>query len=197
MKEIVPRDSRYVPITQQRWCCVPACVSMIMYRHKIPLVYQEELGYHLGLIMPKDELKNYWNARTGLRPPAGYGTQIFKKEYYPDVAFKKLKIPLKMIFHPVDGYKSAEEFKKYLESVEKEDKDVAVCFDYGKMYNHIYVGGHVSLIDRVDFEKDEVRLIDPLYEVPKWRIVKISKLIKAMQFHTSANMGGFWEFART
>jgi len=196
MIEIIPKNSRYIPMTQQRWCCVPTCILMIMYRHGISLITQEELGWYLGLIMPKEETKNYWNARTGPRPPAGYGTQIFKKEFYPDVAFKKLKIPLKMVFHPVDEYKDTKDLEEYLKSIEKDDKDVAVCFDYGKLHDHRYVGGHICLIDRADLQKGEVRLVDPLYEVPKWRTDKISKIFEAMKYHGSKNMGGIWEFIK-
>ncbi len=52
--EIVPKDSRYIPFSQQPYCCVPTSIQMVMYRHNIPLVPAEELGYHLGLTVPKD-----------------------------------------------------------------------------------------------------------------------------------------------
>jgi len=84
MKEVVPEDSRYVPFVQQKSCCVPACVSMIMYRHNIPLIPQELLGYYLGLVVREENKELFWNARTGERPPAGWGTQIYKEEHHPD-----------------------------------------------------------------------------------------------------------------
>jgi hypothetical protein len=192
-KEIVPSDSRYIPMTQQRWCCVPACFWMIMYRHGIPLVPQEELGYHLGLILPKDALANYWNARTGMKPPSGYGTRIFMPRYNPNKVFVKLDIPLKMIYHPINKFKDLHEFKMYLASIEPGGKDVIACFNYGVLHDGNYEGGHVMVIDRVSLADDEIRTIDPLYEMPKWQIHKISKLKEAMEAHGPNTMAGFWE----
>lgn len=48
---IVPLDTRYVPLTQQKWCCVPTCFQVVMLRHNIPLVPAEVIGYHMGLIV--------------------------------------------------------------------------------------------------------------------------------------------------
>ena len=96
MIEIIPKDSRYVPLTQQNWCCVPTCIQMIMLKHEVPLLAAEFLGYHLGLIVPEQELKYFWNARTGKRPSSGWGTQIGNQKYEPNLVFEKLNIPLKM-----------------------------------------------------------------------------------------------------
>jgi hypothetical protein len=52
-KEIVPSDSRYVPLTQQKWCCVPTCIQMVMIKQGIPLQPAELIGYELGLIVPE------------------------------------------------------------------------------------------------------------------------------------------------
>ena len=196
MKNIIPKDSRYIPFTQQKLCCVPACISMIMYRHKIQLISQELLGYHLGLIVPKEELKLFWNGRTGSKPSAGYGTRINEHRFHPNKIFPKLKIPLKMIFHPIDGFLNVQEFKKYLVSIERNDKDVAVCFNWSALYGQNYSGGHLSIIDKVNLRKGEVRLIDPEYKAPKWRIVKLEKLKKAMEVHGEDKSGGFWEFLK-
>jgi hypothetical protein len=192
-QEVVPSDSRYIPMTQQRWCCVPTCFSMIMYRHGIPLVSQEELGYHLGLILPKDELINYWNARTGIKPPGGYGTRIFIDKFSPNKVFAKLEIPLEMVFHSIDNFKTLDKFKKYLSTIESGEKDVIACFGFGTLHDRSYRGGHAAIIDRVSIETGDIRIIDPLYEMPKWQIHKISKLKSAMQAQGSKIMGGFWE----
>ena len=195
MKEIIPKDSRYIPFVQQRSCCVPTCISMIMYRHGIPLIPQELLGYHLGLTVKRDSTKLFWHPRTGKRPPAGWGTQMYKKQYHPNIVFPKLKIPFKVFFHSVDSF-SDKSFNKFLLETVKKDKDMIVCFDHGNLTGTGKQGGHVCLLDRVYLQKNEVRLIDPSSNWPKWRVVKISRLKKAMEFHGGNRNGGFWEFRK-
>lgn len=191
--EVVPSDTRYIPLTQQRYCCVPTCIQMVMYRRNILLVPAELLGYYLGLIIPKKELKLFWNARTGKKPSAGYGTQIDKKEYNPNTAFKKLGIPLQMKLKLIDEFENITSFKNYLETIQEKDKDVIICYDYGTLFNIKSHNGHVCLIDRIYMDKNDIRMIDPWYLVSKWRIVKINKLFKAMKFHGAEKSGGFWE----
>jgi hypothetical protein len=193
-KEIVPKDSKYVPLTQQRYCCVPTCIQMVMLRHNIALQPAELIGYHLGLVLPKKELKYFWNGRTGKRPPAGYGTQVGAK-YSPNAVFRKLKIPLKMSWMLIDKFKDIVDFRKYLEDIEKKDKDIIVCYNWGKLFNKLKQGnhGHVCVLDKVFIKQDEVRIIDPEYYSPKWKIVKIKKLYEAMVFHGKQKSGGFWE----
>ncbi len=139
-------------------------------------------------------MKYFWNARTGERPPAGYGTQAGKKEYAPNAVFKKLNIPLKMTWSLINKFKNIDDFKNYLSKVEANDDDVLVCYDWGKLFGKDdYQGGHVCVLDRVYLDKNEVRIIDPEYDVPKWRVVNIDKLYEAMKFHGKEKSGGFWE----
>lgn len=189
---IIPSDTRYTPLTQQKWCCVPTCLQIVMLRHNIPLVSAEHIGYYMGLIVPEDGEKYFWNARTGKRPSSGYGTQAGKKQYAPNTVFKKLNIPLKMTWSLINKFKSVDEFKEYLSQAH--DKDLLVCYDWGKLFdNPGYQGGHVCVLDRVYIDKNEVRMIDPDYDAPKWRVVDINKLYEAMKFHGPEKSGGFWE----
>ena len=66
---VVPEDSRYVPLTQQRSCCAPTCIQMIMYKNGIPLKPAEEIGYHMGLTVSLDAECLFYNARTSATPP--------------------------------------------------------------------------------------------------------------------------------
>lgn len=193
MKEIVPKDSRYVPFTQQKSCCVPTCISMIMYKNDIPLIPLELLGYHLGLIVDKKETHLFWNVRTGERPPAGYGTRVSEKIFEPNRIFRKLKIPLKMELYPIESFKTEKSFVKFIKEGVEEDLDVLVCFNHGVLKGTKPGGGHVCVIDKVYPKRGHVRLIDPSPLQPKWRIVDISLLKHAMEEH-SGNSGGFWEF---
>src|SRR4051794_40060347 len=107
---VTPADSRYVPFVQQPYCCVPASLHMVMYRRSMPLVAQEELGYHLGLVVPPNDGHWYWNPRiSAKRPPAGYGTQIQRAEYSPDAAFERLGVPLRMITRLIDHFDSSDQ----------------------------------------------------------------------------------------
>lgn len=192
---VVPEDSRYVPLTQQRWCCVPTCFQMVMLRHKLPLVPAELIGYHMGLVVPPDGEDFFWNPRASKeRPPAGYGTQANKPEYGPNAVFKKLNIPLKLTWSLINKFSNIDEFKKYLEVVETNDIDVLACFDWGTLFDHSdFHNGHVCVVDRIYIEKNEVRIIDPEWNVPKWRVVSIDKLFESMKFHGQDKSGGFWE----
>ncbi len=102
-----------------------------------------------------------------------------------------------MEFKPIDDFAKLQDYKEHLWSIESFDKDVLVCFDWGTLYNSDYHGGHVSVLDQVNLAKNEVRLIDPEYQGAKWKVVKVAKLKKAMEFHGKDKSGGFWEFTLT
>ena len=106
MKNIVPKDTRYVPLAQQRSCCVPTSISIVMYKLGIPLIPQELLGYHLGLIVDKKYKKLFWNVRTGKRPKAGYGTRASEKQYNMRSVFKKLNIPIKTTEYSITNFQT-------------------------------------------------------------------------------------------
>ncbi|HEX9502797.1 MAG TPA: hypothetical protein VF974_00550 [Patescibacteria group bacterium] len=195
MKEIVPKDSRYIPFTQQRSSCVPTCIWMIMYKQKIPLIAQELLGYHLGLTVAPEFRYLFWNARKGKKPRAGYGTRLSGREVDPNKVFSSLKIPLRMTYRPINQFPNVASFKNYISDAVKKDKDVIVCFDFGTLNDLPERDGHVSVIDRL-VGKDSVRLIDPSPRFPKWRIFKLSKLKKALEVHGEKKHAGFWEFKK-
>ena len=194
INDIIPLDSRYVPLVQQKYCCVPACISMIMLRKGIPLLPQELIGYELGLIVPDKVANKFWNPRVGEPYSSGYGTNVGEDKINPNTAFAKLNIPLKMNFKYIDEFDDEEKFLEYLKAVMEKDKDVLACFDWGTFSgNKEKKWGHVCLVDMVDFNKKEIRLIDPGYTEPKWEIVSIEVLYEAMKTHTAENGGGFWE----
>lgn len=192
-----PSNSRYIPMTQQPYCCTPTSILIIMYKLGLPLVPQEELGYHLGLTVPPKDKGLFWNVRVSDKPPtaAGYGTQIQKPEYDPNKAFAKLGIPFKFTYNLIDNFDTAKEVRSYLQDVEQHNQDVIVCFRYGTLYDTDSSNGHASVFDRYLPETDEVRLIDPERTVPKWRVVPLEKLFKAMKEHGADKAGGFWEMA--
>ena len=195
MPEVIPKNSRYIPFVQQKSCCVPACLSMVMYRRGLPLIPQELLGYHLGLTVAPENRYLFWQPRTGQRPPAGYGTQIYNPKYDFNKVFAKLKIPLRLDFHPISKYKT-DTLKTLLRQALKNDKDLLVCCDHGSLIGKPSNSGHVCVIDRL-IGTDKIRLIDPSANQPKWRVVSIGKLYKAMQYHGDAKFGGLWKLKKT
>lgn len=195
MKNIIPPDTKYIPLTQQKWCCVPTCIQMVMLRHNLPLLPAELIGYYLGLVVPQEAKKFFWHARTGSKPPAGFGTQTSKPRFNPNKAFKKLNIPLTMTKKLIDKFPDLKSFHQYLDSVKNSDKDILVCFDHPTLTDlqQKEHWGHVCVLDQVDIDKNQIRIIDPSQLSIKWLTVKIPKMYKAMVIHTPKNSGGLWE----
>jgi len=195
-KGIIPKDTRYVPLTQQSYCCVPTCMQIVMLRHNIQLVPAELMAHYMEVVVPKKKGKLFWNVRTtSKRPKTGYGTRL-NESLTADPMFKKLGIPLRMKWNLIDNFDSVDEIKEYMLKAVKVQKDVLLCYQYGALFNTSYEGGHVCVLDRVYPAKGEVRFIDPADDEPKWRTVKVSKLFKAMKAHGPDKMGGFWEIKK-
>jgi len=174
------RKSRYIPLTQQSFCCMPACIQMVLLRRKLQMLPQEEIGHDLGLIVPKKYKKILPTARTGKMPPSGYGTQ--ENKHSLNKFFKKHKIPLRKESFQPSEIKNTE---KWIEENIKKDNDILVCFKGGLLYGG-KGRGHLSVVDSIS--GDEVTLIDPSRLVPKYRKVKLKRLIMAMEKHPT---GGF------
>ena len=97
-KAVVPKDSRYVPLTQQPYCCVPTSIQMVMLRHGLPLVPAELMAHHLDVIVSPERKWLYYNLRSQKqRPSTGWGTRI-SEDKTVNKMFRKLKIPLRMEF---------------------------------------------------------------------------------------------------
>ena len=169
---------------------------MIMYKNNIPLVSQEVIGNALGLTVPKEDAFLFENPRTGKRPVAGWGTQIYNSEFSPNVAFDNLHIPLSMELHLIDEFNSVEQIGEFLARNEHANADILVCYDYGTLFSTDLHIGHVNVFDSYNQGSGVVRLVDPEQRVPKYRQVKIEKLFSALIAHGNEKSGGFWEFAR-
>lgn len=194
-KDIVPQNSRYIPFTQQTRCCAPTCIQMIMYKNGIPLVSAEELGYHLGLIVPPMEERLFYNVRVSEAiPPAGYGTRIYMEEFDPNVAFQKLGIPLILRVENIAEFESSEEVFNVAKKTEEENGDMLFCFNHGALIDDAARDwGHLVLFDRII--DGQYRIIDPSPTHPKWRLVSPEKMFTAMKKHgekpTAAGVWGF------
>src|SRR3989344_1492589 len=196
MFEATPNDSRYIPLTQQKSSCVPTCIQVVMLRHSIPLIPAEEIGYHLGLVVHPDRKNLFYNVRTSeTPPPAGYGTRITEAEFEPNNAFQKLNIPLQLTIKPISQFASSKEMQDYLAFAEQESLDVLLCFNHGALLDDPTKDwGHVCVFDRL--VGNEMRIVDPSPDQPKWRNVPIDKMFDAMQKHGEKKAAGLWEIKK-
>jgi hypothetical protein len=193
--QAAPNGSRYIPFTQQSYCCVPTSIQMIMYRNGIPLIPAEELGYHLGLTVPPDMAHLFYEVRTAGTPPAtaGYGTQIFTPGYEPNEVFKKLGIPLSFSVTRAGELKTEDGLLRELRRVESDNTDALLCFNHGVVRGKFEpYTGHVVVFDRVIDGK--ARIVDASWKHPKWRLVEPALLLDAIKQHDET--GGVWHFRR-
>ena len=72
---------KYIKVIQKPYCCVGACIEMILNRNNIIHNGQVDIACKLGLTVPKEYKTIYPNAIFGSKPTSGYGTQIQKEEY--------------------------------------------------------------------------------------------------------------------
>jgi hypothetical protein len=159
---------------------------MILNRRKIKHGTQEEIGYELGLIVPKNKSHLFNKVRTGKKPSSGWGTQVGKKQYSINKFFRTNNINLKEKYFIIKKIKS---IKQFIEQHLMNGDDIIACFN-----NKILFGrgnwGHTTLIQTINNE--EITLIDPEQDVPNRRKVKLKNLIKAILHHGVKNRGGFW-----
>lgn len=196
--QAAPNNSRYLPLTQQGWCCVPTSIQMVMYRRGIPLIPAEEIGYHLGLTVPPDQAKLFYKVRTAIEPPvsSGYGTQIQTPDYEPDTAFANLGIPLHFSQTFISAIASTEDLVKALQNIEQQDTDALLCFNPTVLTGEYKPQmGHVVVFDRALDGK--VRIVDPSSIHAKWRLLEPHVLYDAMLRHGDENGGGIWRLTYT
>jgi len=186
-------NSRYIPFTQQTKCCVPTSLQMVMYRNNIPLIPAEELGYHLGLVVPLDGGGLFWNARVADTPPskAGYGTQIYNAEYELNKVFKKLGIPLKVDKILASEIKNTDNLVAILSNIENNNIDALLCFNDGVISGkYEEYSGHVVVFDRI--VNGEIQIVDASPKQPKWRLINPDLMLEAIKQHDNTSSGGIW-----
>ncbi|MDB5175796.1 MAG: hypothetical protein JWM81_654 [Candidatus Saccharibacteria bacterium] len=176
---------------------MPTCIQMIMYRHNIPLVPAEEIGYHLGLTVPPEDGHLFNRVRVADKPPvaSGYGTDISSPDYEPNKAFRALNIPLRFSKKLATEIANEEALLSLLLDVETNDGDALLCFNHGVIRGQYEPhSGHVVVFDKI--VNGQVRVVDASPRQPKWRSIELSVLFDAIQQHGDANSGGIWYFNR-
>ena len=166
---------------------------MILYKNNLPLLPQEEIAGHLGLVVPPEETKSFFKPQTLTKPPKyGWGTRAFMKEWSFNKFFAKARIPLEFEYLPADEISSANELIERLRSAEQDDRDVLVNYNW----EHINTGKpglqrHVILFDRVTDKGP--RFVDTSIWNEKWPVISAEKLFEAIQRHNGV-IGGIWYF---
>jgi len=176
---------KYVPITQKNYCCAPACIQMVLGRRGMQYESQEDIGWALGLIVPKKVKHLFHKVRTGKKPKHGYGTRESQKRYSLQNYFKKREIPLQKEFLKLSRIADAEKF--IIENLEQ-NNDMWACFFNQKLFGEGEFG-HMCLIQEIDTEKKTVTLIDPSRRESKARAVKLARLLEAIKYHEDYSKG--------
>lgn len=178
----------YEPRKEKEYCCVPAVLQMVQQRRNIPYTTQDEIGYQLGLIVPKDKAHLFSKIRIGKIPKGGWGTETSKKQYSINNYFSLLKIPLQLRKYRIDKSKDLSEFivKNF-----KNNNDIIVCYNSQVLF-HSGDEEHVSLIESIDTNMEELIIIDPAIGVPNKRKASITHLIEACYSQETKNSYGIW-----
>lgn len=176
---------KYTKVIQKPYCCVGACIEMILNRSNITNKGQVEIAYKLGLTLPEQYRTIYPNAIFSPKPSAGYGTQIQREEYSINNFFKNNNINLISEYH----YITTEfEAKKFL--LNNIQNDIMICLHCGTLYDSKGEDwGHMLLIEKIN--DDSVVLLDP-EEDRDYETVSIEKLVKAITIHGENNGAGFY-----
>ncbi len=178
--------SRYIPFPQQLYCCVPACIQMVLYRRGIPLIAQEIIWKYLWLRIPKEKEYLFDVIKAGEEPKAWYWTQVSK---YPiSNFFVQNNIKLKEEYFFLDDIKT--DIKIWIQDIIKNNWDILVCLNLKSLDEKSEDIWHILLIDSFDW--DNIVLLDPRNINPKYRPVKFEVMINAISHHWRSRRWWFW-----
>jgi hypothetical protein len=186
---IIPK---YNPKMEKPFCCVPAVLQMIQERRGLEFASQDEIGYQLGLIVPKEKAYFFSKVRTGRMPKTGWGTQTSKKQYSVQNYFVKSGLPLKLA---INSCREVENVSEFIVQNLLKNNDIVVCYNSQLLFGEGDVE-HVSLIQEIDTESEEITIVDPAVGVPKIRRTKLSRLIHALKSHQVNEQSSFWIISR-
>jgi hypothetical protein len=180
--------TRYEPITEKPYCCVPAVIQMILARRGLACRSQEEIGWELGLLVPPEIKSAFTRVRTGPKPPAGYGTQTSKPEFSIENYFLRNLFPLSITRVSPS---SLNELTATLEAELDRDNDVVLCFNSRRLFGD---GGleHAALIEAFDKARGRATVVDPAIGAPKRRFAAADSIFETIRAHAVSAIGGLW-----
>lgn len=173
---IIKVNPEYIPLVQQRFCCVPCCVQWVLLRRNLPMISQENIAEYFDLRIPKKLnhlfLKNFSNKKGAW---GGYGTAAQTDESLTKL-FTDYKIPLTCERKLISQVNNPE---KFIAQNLKNGNDILTDYHLhgvGKKFNN----GHLAVISEIDTSKKTITLGDPNPKDPKFWKIRLSKFVKAM-----------------
>lgn len=176
---------KYIKVIQKPYCCVGACMEMILNRNCIINDGQVDIACKLGLTLPEEYRTIYPIAIFGSKPDAGYGTQIQKEEYSINNFFKNNDIDLIEEYYYITTENETKQF--LLNNIEN---DILICCHCATLYDSPDEDwGHMLLIEKI--QDNNVVLLDP--EAKRdYETISIKKLVKSITVHGKNNGAGFY-----
>ncbi len=178
MNQSIKTKTPYIPLTQQKYCCVACAVQWILLRRKVKMVEQEIIAKELGLTIPRSvqKLFNVKMRTLKKKPKIGWGTREQDGNKL-NAFFKKHQIPLKAkkIF-----YEDIKDPVKLIsENLQKGNDIMAITnmqtIDKNKKYGHALIVTEL-ILDKIS----RVVLGDPDAKEPKFWETELDKLIAGM-----------------
>lgn len=182
---------KYKHISQKPYCCVPACVQMILRRRGLFVPPQEDIAYDLGVILPPKGRHVLPKSHKGHRPKTGWGTRINLKQYSLTAFFQRRGYALQEKYYPAKNFHSTAKFMEFLKKNLKLGKDQLICFNSPMLYHQKGSWGHASLIEKAN--RRYVTLRDPSPKHKQPRKVLLHDLRAATQNHYK---GGVWVMSK-
>lgn len=179
---------KYEHISPKPYCCVPACIQMVLRRRRLPRPpAQGEIAYELGVVLPSKDRHLLPRSYKSSRPKAGWGTRIDIKGYSLTAFFKHWNYALKEKYHRVTDFPSEKKLRVFLKKNLKLNNDMLVCYSFPALYHLKGKVGHASLIEGVHGKY--IILRDPSAEDRLAIRVLLSDLMTSMRGHYK---GGVW-----
>ena len=169
---------KYTPIYQLPYCCVPATLQWILYRHGLNILDQETIGAELGLQLPLKGQKLFTNPAiifTDEKPERGYGTQIHLPQYSIQKFFQNRTIPLQI--SELYNFNSIKDWSDFIVANLQNDHDLILRFHTG-IFGEEKSNGHLGVIAAYDDNNQMITIGDP--EMPFFREIPLEKLMLGM-----------------
>ncbi|MBI2612999.1 hypothetical protein HYW59_04325 [Candidatus Kaiserbacteria bacterium] len=185
----------YIPLTQQRMCCVPCAVQWVLLRRRLPIFTQEEIGKVLELTVPPKHKKlfgHHVKVSTKM-PPHGWGAKADEDEHL-NAFFRKHRLPLRAKHVKHSELKEPENL---VEKNIKKGNDVMFITFMG-VINKKYRWGHALVVSGITRDKKTtVTVGDPNFIAPKFYDLPLEKLIKGMSKKHGKVERGLYIFSKT
>src|SRR3989344_3983213 len=185
----------YIPLTQQRLCCVPCAVQWILLRRKLPIFTQEKIGAALLLVVPPRCNRLFGDAFrvSGRKPPRGYGTQT--EDATPFNAFLRSKrLPLRVKHLRHSELKNPE--RTIVMNLKKGNDVMIITFmspvDKRRQW------GHALLVSKIELgKKPAITVGDPNFTAAKFYDLPLEKLLRGMTKRVGKVERGIYIFSKT